>query len=117
MDLALADHRVDGHAEIIDGGKAVDAHRAGFRIDFHLADLAAVRIIGRAAGHARPGADAVKAKPELKDRPRRRKERAGHVADRHPFVGADHREGAGVEFDVGGGRFQQRARHFLAAGR
>ena len=65
VNLPFADHRIDHHAEIVDGDKAVDADRAGLRIDLDLADLAAVRIIRRAAGHARPGADPVEPEAEL----------------------------------------------------
>jgi hypothetical protein len=76
VNLPLADHRIDDHAEIVDGGETIDADRAGFRIDFDFAHLTAVRIIGRAARHARPRANPIEAETELQDRPRRSKKRA-----------------------------------------
>ena len=41
--LALDDHRIDQHAEIVDRGPGDDLGVAGFRIDLDLADVAAGR--------------------------------------------------------------------------
>jgi len=100
VNLPLADHRVDHHAEIVDGDKAIDVHPTGFRIDLNFAHLAAIRVIGRAAGHAGPGSDAVEPETKFQYRPGRSKKGPGDVADRHALVGPHDREGAGVEFDV-----------------
>ncbi len=47
MGLAVDQQRVDGAPDIVDGGVADDFHNAGVRVDFDLADVAAVAEAGR----------------------------------------------------------------------
>ena len=44
--LAVDDHRVDGAADVVDGGVAHDRDHAGVGIDLDLADVAAVAVAG-----------------------------------------------------------------------
>jgi len=43
MDLTLDDHRVQHHADIVDGGVCDESQLAGIRIDLDLGDMTAAR--------------------------------------------------------------------------
>ena len=80
MDLAFADHRVDGTPAIVDDGIAVDFRFAGCRIDLNFNHVTAVRIARNVAVEG-----ATRFEPE------RRVDRQHRVVE--PLGGFDHRQG------------------------
>ena len=101
MNLPFDNHRIDNHAEIIDGGKAIDGQRPVSGIDFHFANLTTVWVIRCAARHASIRTDPIEAQAKFHDRAGRRKERTSNITDGHMFVCADDGVGTGLEFDIG----------------
>ena len=88
MHLPRHQHRVDRHADVIDGGVAHHARDAGFGIDLDLADMGAV-------GPARPVDFALAV-----DRKLRPVLFLGDLEQADPPVGADHGQVAVAIFDI-----------------
>src|SRR5437762_2099184 len=82
----------------------VELDRAGLRVDFELADMAAI-------GEARPirgkGAGALQAHAELRRQSYRDERHLRDLSYRHRAVGAGDREGAIGKTDVGGVRLHE----------
>ena len=112
MDLALHQQRVDDGADVIHHHVFHHVERTGVRIDFDLADVAAVRerrLVRRGdRGRAEPITDVVRQRAGAE-------RELGHVLDADVAVGAGHGERAVGEFDVALVRLQRHGGEELGA--
>ena len=112
--LAVQDQRIDGAADVVDGGIADELDRSQLGIDLDLADMAAV---GKAADPDRLVALGRQRAAQIVRQIVALAGRARHLEYPDRAVGAFHGEHAGGEFDVVLGGFEHVGGDLLALAR